>query len=350
MTSSPTDLCCLLTQPELSPDDVTRAWELLLTQDADWNSLPVPLFLLSGDPTTAAARKRQGRRRRQWAVERLLTQTADLWAQRVNDRSLVAHSLCQEPKIRCPLWFLSLTVEISLRPPALPETASAADVWEQAFYRKLSALFDADHRDCDGFTPLHVAAALGRFSVLPKLLERGHDASRTTEAGQTPLHFAWSHNKNCFAIASTCEHLVRAGANWDVRDSGGITPLQMALSHIHPRLEGWRGTLPPFDPNLVMPDGLRLLSYVLRRRMGNGTGTALSQSALTMVWDVVRRGVDWTQPNTDGTWPLDDLRQLCNRTPAAGAHELFRALQAAHMEAALTRAAPSARPACRSRL
>jgi thioredoxin-related protein len=86
----------------------------------------------------------------------------------------------------------------------------------------LSETGKPDTRDKAGRTALTFAAETGNLVALKILLDAGSSADVSDFLGQAPLHYAV---KSPLEIAST---LVYSGADIDIRNSGGITPLMIA--------------------------------------------------------------------------------------------------------------------------
>jgi ankyrin repeat protein len=73
------------------------------------------------------------------------------------------------------------------------------------------------------WTPLHVAAHMGRRDVVKRLLESGADPNVQDGAGHTPLHLA--SNRGASAVVLV---LLQAGADPNVQNFMGRTPLHLA--------------------------------------------------------------------------------------------------------------------------
>lgn len=88
----------------------------------------------------------------------------------------------------------------------------------------------ADVLDGEGFSPLHIAAALGNKLLLELLLKFGARINRRTPQG-TPLHaaVAWRHY-------SIVKRLLELKANINIKDNEGRTPLQYAYYYNNKRL------------------------------------------------------------------------------------------------------------------
>ena len=73
--------------------------------------------------------------------------------------------------------------------------------------------------DCDGDTPLMLAAAQGHASIVAVLLQNGADVSAHNDEGETALHLA-AYGGHTKAVKA----LLAAGSCVDARDNGGSTP------------------------------------------------------------------------------------------------------------------------------
>ena len=82
----------------------------------------------------------------------------------------------------------------------------------------------------DGKTPLHLAAQNGCHRVIPALLHRGADPTKTSWDGETPLHAVCVRQKA--GVAAAVDLLLRRGASESALDGDGETPAQ-ALEHLH---------------------------------------------------------------------------------------------------------------------
>ncbi|HRK70419.1 MAG TPA: ankyrin repeat domain-containing protein [Micropepsaceae bacterium] len=110
--------------------------------------------------------------------------------------------------------------------PDLVESAALGDV--SAIGAALSRGEDIQGLSADGWTPLHLAAFLGRAEAVAALLQAGarHDAISQNSTRNHPLHAAIAGRTDMGVIAA----LLAAGA--DVRFAGGAgyTPLMLAAS------------------------------------------------------------------------------------------------------------------------
>jgi cytohesin len=82
---------------------------------------------------------------------------------------------------------------------------------------------DAEARDVNGYTTLHIAARNGTTDVLEVLLEAGADPDARDRRGRTPLHWAAELNRPHHLKA-----LLACGAGVNAEDDAGLTPLDLA--------------------------------------------------------------------------------------------------------------------------
>jgi ankyrin repeat protein len=113
-----------------------------------------------------------------------------------------------------------------LREPDLCEAAALGDA------QRVATLLDGgdpiDARSSDGWTPLHLAAFMGRIEAARTLVSRGApvDAVSTNSIGNTPLCAALAGKGDPEVVGA----LLDAGADPNFRAELGVTPLHLAAS------------------------------------------------------------------------------------------------------------------------
>ncbi len=87
----------------------------------------------------------------------------------------------------------------------------------------------------NGFTPLHLAAFFGQKNCVDFLLARGADVNATSRNASSlrPIHSAVAHRGDPGAALAIARALVAAGAEINVAQQGGWTPLHAAAFHGH---------------------------------------------------------------------------------------------------------------------
>lgn len=118
-----------------------------------------------------------------------------------------------------------------------------------------------NERDRWGFTPLHGAAGGKHVDMLRYLVARGADVNVANDGGTTPLHLA--------ACPHIAQALIEAGAVVDARDGNDDTPLHVAAAHPEMRdvVECLIGH--GADVNAVNREGRTPLDYALARKDGD---------------------------------------------------------------------------------
>lgn len=114
---------------------------------------------------------------------------------------------------------------------SVPEAAALGEV--EALSRALTADPEAaDRRSPDGFPPLCLAAFFGRPSALARLLAAGADPNlgATNPTRVRPIHSAVAH-RDGEVSSRLVRLLLEAGAEPNVGQQGGWTPLHQAAAH-----------------------------------------------------------------------------------------------------------------------
>lgn len=83
---------------------------------------------------------------------------------------------------------------------------------------------DVDERDFEGIAALHMAARCGREDAVSILVECGADFNIRDDQGETPLHFA--------STGKVAKILLESGADIEAKNNNGQTPLHLAASRI----------------------------------------------------------------------------------------------------------------------
>ena len=112
---------------------------------------------------------------------------------------------------------------------------------------------DANGKDIDQWTPLHMAAIKGHFEIAKLLIQNGADIDAKSEYHkETPLHFAV-----LYGYSKIAELLLQNGADVDAQDNRKNTPLHEAAIEGYPEivevllkhgarkdLKNWQGRTP----------------------------------------------------------------------------------------------------------
>lgn len=87
----------------------------------------------------------------------------------------------------------------------------------------------------DGFTPLHLAAFFGQKAMVDFLLARGADVNATSKNASAlrAIHSAVAHRGDPAVALAIAKALVAAGAEINLAQQGGWTPLHAAAFHGH---------------------------------------------------------------------------------------------------------------------
>ena len=145
----------------------------------------------------------------------------------------------------------------------LRQKSGPLNLWEAAALGDLDALkslaqsesFSLDAIAPDGFTPLGLAAFFGRLSVLEWLLVQGADPNIPAQNPMAvcPIH-STSANRDPAAALTSVRLLVAYGAQLNVAQRGGWTPLHQAADHGHQEMVEFLLEVGA-DPSLKSADG-----------------------------------------------------------------------------------------------
>ena len=90
----------------------------------------------------------------------------------------------------------------------------------------IAAGADVDIKSNQGTTPIYITASYGRDGCLSQLIAAGADVNISDEHGRTPVYSAaFNGNDECLS------QLITAGADVNIADNGGETPLQEATRY-----------------------------------------------------------------------------------------------------------------------
>ena len=143
-------------------------------------------------------------------------------------------SSCAANKVYSERHFWGLNMSINsnrrLRERAIGNNAYSETLKHAAFRGQTDRIIEViavgvnvNEPDCDGDTPLMLAAAQGHASIVAVLLQNGADVSAHNDEGETALHLA-AYGGHTKAVKA----LLAAGSCVDARDNGGSTPLMCA--------------------------------------------------------------------------------------------------------------------------
>ena len=143
--------------------------------------------------------------------------------------------------------------------------------------------------DTAGFTPLHIAAVLGYTEIIATILSH-HGVNLDTRIGDheyAPMHFATERGH-----VRAVELLIAAGADVNIQNAGGVTPLIVAASR---RNEGMLDAIisaPGVDVNMRMGDGRAPLHF------------AVIHKHIAAIEMLIEAGADVNMRMGDGRAPL----------------------------------------------
>ena len=192
---------------------------------------------------------------------------------------------------------------------------------ERGRYDVVKAMLDAgvppNVRGAGGITPLHVAAMQGHYDMVRLLVERGANVNVVDNfRGVSPLHLAaegWPPSEEYYRIF---RYLLDAGANPDLRDHRGRTPLHMAAYAGNFLIVSYLIDSLGADVNARDHGGNTPLHEAVRGAkpiggvVGTGEGEVETEGEqvrydLRIVELLLQRGADPTLRNREGRTPCD---------------------------------------------
>lgn len=124
---------------------------------------------------------------------------------------------------------LLLTLAIPFSTARAENTPSIYDVInneDQTTFSDMVMLgYDIDEKDADGYTPLMIAASLGKAEFVAFLINNGANVNSRSKSGLTALHRAAQAGST-----AVIQLLAEADAIVDLPDNEGMTPLMAAVS------------------------------------------------------------------------------------------------------------------------
>jgi ankyrin repeat protein len=138
-----------------------------------------------------------------------------------------------------------------------------------------------------GDTPLHMAAAAYEPAIAADLISRGADVRATNRRGAQPLHYASdgapdSLHWNPEAQHAVIELLIRAGADPNSPDKGGVAPIHRAVRTRS--ASGVRALLQNrADARMKNKSGSTPLHLAVQTTGRGGSGSALSRAQQTEI-------------------------------------------------------------------
>ena|SRR5687768_11505254 len=155
-----------------------------------------------------------------------------------------------------------------------------------AFAEQVARMPDVDARDPLGFTPLMIAASVGRVRAVELLLDRGASVDLSHRDLGTPLMLALSNGH-----AEVARLLLARGADVNAR-CGGFDPLTSAA-------RAWA----PDCLEIVLAAGAEVNRA---DRHDNPLTLAVREEEVDGLRRLLEAGADPNLPNADGTTPLSD--------------------------------------------
>uniref|UniRef100_A0A183UT77 RING-type domain-containing protein n=1 Tax=Toxocara canis TaxID=6265 RepID=A0A183UT77_TOXCA len=242
----------------------------------------------------------------------------------VPTRSAMIHRLLSNVKVE-----QLIVNRDGLTPLQVAVVAGQAKVVESVIRMRPSLLVS---EGCEAMLPLHLAAAYGWSNVLDTILKISGDASKTTKANRTALHFAverWVGSadrdmQRLACIQASIYSLVSHGVPLNTRDCNGSTALHLAVGAAaqQPALSSSKleELLQMRKPNIARNP--RRMRSVLRHRTAQLILQRLEEiaSAIRPHWPIavvcflVTQGSDPQIRDRNGNTPVDLIVQPAFRT------------------------------------
>jgi len=139
--------------------------------------------------------------------------------------------LIMDTRIVRNYWHLGCLLAVTLglcgcADQPIPPQQAVSESDSNTILQKISAGYDVNSRDGNGYTALHWAAYSGEFGAAQVLVDHGAEIEAVDNARMTPLLVAASYDQ-----VSVVAYLVSRGANVSARDNAGWTPLAYAVSN-----------------------------------------------------------------------------------------------------------------------
>jgi len=148
-----------------------------------------------------------------------------------SDRCTVLWHMAREGRTDACSLLLSHGADIHARDEDTGLTAFETACWEgKADVVRLLFPYDPDViRENDGYPHIHMACSGGSVETVRFLLEHGSSVNETDSEGDTPLHLAVNEYYWKPAPADVARLLLEKGADPDIRNRSGYSPLDFLL-------------------------------------------------------------------------------------------------------------------------
>lgn len=101
------------------------------------------------------------------------------------------------------------------------------------WFVELVSNYGVNAKDINGFTPLMLCVQNGRIDMIDYLIEHNADVNQINNIGNTALFYAVFYSKNQTEII---EKLLKAGADINIQNKSGVSPLTLANSMANDRV------------------------------------------------------------------------------------------------------------------